>query len=113
MERAVQVLEGEHDFGAFGSVAAGSTVRHCFRAACVTRETATGQQIDVELSASGFLRHMVRAVVGTLLIVGRGRLAAPDLEAILASGSRAGVGPNAPPHGLYLEAVHYTVPVML
>jgi tRNA pseudouridine38-40 synthase len=61
----------------------------------------------VELAANGFLRHMVRIVVGTVLKVGRGRLVVSDLGAILACRDRGLAGPAAPPHGLYLESVWY------
>ena len=106
MDAAVRRLEGEHDFAAFGTVDGGTTVRRCFQAVCRANEQ-QGRQIVVELAANGFLRHMVRAVVGTLLLVGRGRLAASDIDQILASRDRAAAGPNAPPHGLFLEAVRY------
>ncbi len=107
MDRAVQLLLGEHDFAAFGTADGRSTVRHCFHAACWSGEHDGRWLVTVELAANGFLRHMVRAVVGTLLLVGRGRLPAASVGEILASRERAAAGPNAPPHGLYLEAVHY------
>lgn len=106
MDAAVRRLEGEHDFAAFGTTTGGTTVRQCFSARCRATEQ-DGRQVVVELAANGFLRHMVRAVVGTLLLVGRGRLAASDIDEILASRDRTTAGPNAPPHGLYLEAVRY------
>ena len=57
--------------------------------------------------ANGFLRHMVRAVVGTLLLVGRGKLEPADVGTILAGRERGLAGPAAPAHGLYLESVSY------
>lgn len=107
MAEGITALVGEHDFAAFGSVDEGSTVRECYRATC-RREAIRGRQtIVVEISANGFLRHMVRSIVGTLLLIGRGRLAAPDMQSILASRDRSAAGPTAPPYGLYLQAVWY------
>lgn len=107
MEQGVRTLLGVHDFAAFGTVAQGSTVRHCFDARCYRMERNGRQLIEIELAANGFLRHMVRAVVGTLLLVGRERLAVEDVARILASRDRAAAGSTAAPHGLYLEAVRY------
>lgn len=107
MHEAVSVLHGEHDFQAFGTVDRGTTIRRCDHAGCYERNVDGRRVIYVELAANGFLRHMVRAVVGTLLRVGTGRLAATDIEEILIRRERAAAGPTAPPHGLYLEAVRY------
>lgn len=107
MDQAVRWLEGEHDFAAFGSVEQGTTVRNCFRARCRARDEEGRRLVEVELSANGFLRHMVRSIVGTLLLVGRNKITAEDVRTILASRVRAAAGPTAPPHGLYLEAVRY------
>ncbi len=107
MDQAVQLLEGDHDFAAFGTVERGPTVRRCFQAACSVEERDSRRLVVVQLAATGFLRHMVRSVVGTLLLVGRGRLAAADFAQIIASRDRSAAGPTAPAHGLYLEAVYY------
>lgn len=109
MTDAVALLQGEHDFAAFGAATTdgGSTVRHCFRAECRYDEQLGRQAIAVDVAANGFLRHMVRSVVGTLLLVGQGRLAPAGMANILASRERARSGPAAPAHGLYLETVSY------
>ncbi len=107
MHQAVRLLLGEHDFRAFGSVEHGGTVRHCYHATCYATDVDDHRMIYVELAANGFLRHMVRSVVGTLLLVGRGRQAPGTVEEILARRERAAAGPTAPPHGLYLESVRY------
>lgn len=107
MDTAVQTLVGEHDFAAFGSPVGASTVRYCYRAACRDERYEGRAVVEVHIAANGFLRHMVRSVVGTLLLVGRGRLATSAMGAILESRDRAAAGPTAPPHGLYLEAVWY------
>jgi tRNA pseudouridine38-40 synthase len=56
---------------------------------------------------SGFLHHMVRNLVGTMLDVGRGRLSADAIPAILAARSRSAAGPTAPAQGLFLHSVEY------
>ncbi|MDQ1238946.1 MAG: tRNA pseudouridine38-40 synthase, partial [Thermodesulfobacteriota bacterium] len=56
---------------------------------------------------SGFLRRMVRSLVGTLVMVGRGRITQQDLKAILMSRDRSNAGQTAPAHGLFLDRVLY------
>jgi len=107
MARAVKVLEGVHDFAAFGSTPDGPTVRECFLAQCSEHRRDGLRMIAIDLAASGFLRHMVRTIVGTLLLVGRGKLAVEQVAQILDSRDRTQAGPTAPPHGLYLMSVTY------
>ena len=59
------------------------------------------------LAGDGFLRHMVRAIAGSLVEVGRGRWPAGRIAAIVASADRSQAGPTAPPHGLFLVSVRY------
>jgi len=68
---------------------------------------AVGALLEVEISADGFLRHMVRTIVGTLVEVGRGRRPASDMARVIGSCDRAQTGPTAPPHGLFLVGVEY------
>jgi tRNA pseudouridine38-40 synthase len=107
MAQALKLLEGMHDFAAFGSTPQGPTVRECFVAECRTFEQNGLQILAVDLEASGFLRHMVRTIVGTLVLVGQGKQTVEDMERILKSRDRAQAGPTAPPHGLYLMSVTY------
>lgn len=107
MARAVQVLKGVHDFAAFGSTPDGPTIRECFVAECSGIHEHGRQLVAIDLAATGFLRHMVRTVVGTLLLVGRGKLAEDAMARILESRDRAQAGPTAPAHGLYLMSVTY------
>lgn len=107
MARAARVLEGTHDFAAFGSTPDGPTVRECFQAECHELIEDSQRLIAIDLAASGFLRHMVRTIVGTLLLIGRGKLAVEQMAHILQSQDRAQAGPTAPPHGLYLMSVTY------
>lgn len=109
MAQAIKVLEGVHDFAAFGSSSTpgGTTVRECFHAACNEKQERGLRLVAIDLAANGFLRHMVRTVVGTLLLIGRRKLVVSDMAAILARGDRSAAGPTAPPHGLYLMSVTY------
>ena len=137
MNAAVQCLVGTHDFRCFETQwpNRSSSVRTIFQAT-VTRKTGwnvwepegsdqpTGIGISAQplsmmgsqseasfvcfdVIADGFLYNMVRAIVGTLIHVGRGRWTPDDLKRILDSGDRAHAGETAPPQGLYLMRVDY------
>jgi tRNA pseudouridine38-40 synthase len=60
-----------------------------------------------EVCGNGFLRHMVRAIAGTLVEVGEGRRTAASIAALLGGGTRADAGRTAPAHGLFLVGVDY------
>jgi tRNA pseudouridine38-40 synthase len=116
MSAASRLLEGRHDFSAFR--AAGSTVQSSVRVVFrseIRRSVAalaglTGSQnplLVYEISASGFLRHMVRTIVGSLVEVGRGRHPAEWIVNLLVAGDRGQAGPTAPAAGLFLISVTY------
>jgi len=65
--------------------------------------------LSFDIAADGFLYNMVRAIVGTLVHVGRGRWTADDVRRILESGDRRLAGDTAPPQGLYLMEVETVV----
>ena len=67
----------------------------------------TRDEIRFRVAGDGFLRGMVRALVGTTLEIGRGRRSLDELAALLAGRPRAEAGPNAPARGLCLERVEY------
>jgi tRNA pseudouridine38-40 synthase len=74
----------------------------------VTEAAVAGCRLVVfEVSAGGFLRHMVRALAGTLLDVGQGRRRASDVTAIRDGLARADAGATAPARGLWLASVDY------
>ena len=64
-------------------------------------------QLYFEIEADGFLRGMVRNIVGTLVEVGAGKRSAEDIEALLSAADRSLAGPTAPAHGLFLVEVRY------
>ncbi len=105
MEKAAEHLLGEHDFKAFegsGSPRV-STVRRIDRA-CFSRD---GDLIVFEISSNGFLKFMVRNIVGTLADVGRGKYGPEGVRDILASKDRTKGGATAPAQGLFLMNVEY------
>ena len=106
MNRALRCIVGRHCFAAFQST--GSPVRDTRRhvRAVGLREWNDGR-IRLSIEADGFLRHMVRALVGTVVQVGQGRFSAGDFEEILKSGDRSRAGPTAPARGLFLRQVNY------
>ena len=63
--------------------------------------------IAIDIAANAFLRHMVRNIVGTLVLVGTGKLRIDDFAAVLAGRDRRKAGRTAPAHGLYLMSVSY------
>jgi len=65
------------------------------------------QELVYEVTADGFLRHMVRAIVGTLVEIGRGWRPVESIAPLIGHGTRAQAGATAPPHGLFLVSVDY------
>ena len=118
MRQAAAALTGTHDFAAFQSTGTetSSTVRTMYRS-----ELFDGDHVGVErafsgsppglltyeITGDGFLRHMVRAIVGTLVDIGRGRRPAQAMADLVAGGTRADAGATAPAHGLFLVRVDY------
>jgi tRNA pseudouridine38-40 synthase len=115
MRQAASRLLGRHDFSAFRSI--GTDVPDSVRTlhASGVVETAgavpwlgdSDRLLTYEVTGDGFLRHMVRAIVGTLVEVGRGWRDPAQMDALLQSGDRARAGATAPPHGLFLVRVVY------
>ena len=129
MRDAAERLLGRHDFSVFRSI--GTDVPDAVRTlhASAIAETAgavpwllptvtttpsasrgfsdAGLLLTYEVSGDGFLRHMVRAIVGTLVEVGRGWRDPAQMDLLLQSKDRARAGATAPPHGLFLVRVDY------
>jgi tRNA pseudouridine38-40 synthase len=125
MMQAAAVVVGEHDFVSFAAVdpervarlnhdhgghggsqrqVESSNVRTVFCSAWV-REN---DELIYTIRGNGFLHHMVRNLVGTFLLVGKGTLTAENVQRILAKRDRAAAGPTAPAQGLYLMNVEYS-----
>ncbi len=134
MRDAAASLAGTHDFAAFQSAGTevASTVRTIFRsdirgpeefrgppgsAPHITEQAATAQsgagllgprqELVYEVTADGFLRHMVRAIVGTLVEIGRGWRPVESMAQLIGHGTRSQAGATAPSHGLVLVRVDY------
>jgi tRNA pseudouridine38-40 synthase len=111
MARAAAMLAGEHDFTSFAAVdpergrehAEVSNVRTIF----ASRWERAGEELVYSVRGSGFLHHMVRNLVGTFILVGKGTLQAEDTMRILEASNRSAAGATAPASGLYLVNVDY------
>ena len=106
MQAAIGHIIGTHDFSAFE--ASGSPRSHprrtIFRAQLTEEEN---HLLVLEIEADGFLRHMVRNIVGTMVAVGLGKIDVSEFQAILRSKDRSRAGVTAPPQGLFLICVRY------
>jgi tRNA pseudouridine38-40 synthase len=133
MRQAARELLGEHDFSCFqaaptgraqlklrpigdelrpvaGGPAKGTrTSRRTITGAVWTEEplAAGGRLLTFEIGGTGFLKYMVRTIIGTLVEVGDGRRTPASIRELLLSGNRSAAGPTAPPAGLYLVRVDY------
>jgi len=105
MHAAAQSLIGEHDFSAFRAISCQAAhARREVKHLSVRRE---GQQVIVEIEANAFLHHMVRNIVGSLLLVGRSEQPAEWIAALLAGRNREVAGPTAAASGLTFIAPRY------
>ena len=112
MEAGLVHVAGIHDFSSFEGAGSRDTemagrgaVRTVFTAGLMTMEP--GKYCRFVITGDGFLRHMVRNIVGTMLEVGMGKVEPAEVAAILAARNRSAAGPTAPAHGLFLKEVHY------
>ncbi len=107
MAAAAALLAGEHDFSAFRASGSGNLnpVRRISAARWQTHPA--GGWLRFTVTANGFLRGMVRSLVGTMVEIGKGKAAPELLTELLTSGKRRLAGPTAPPQGLYLVEVVY------
>jgi tRNA pseudouridine38-40 synthase len=129
LQKAAKLFEGEHNFLSFAAtdpdlasrdrgegaapdqrsavLASPAPVRTIFSSAWERRKTEAGELLVYRVRGNGFLHHMVRNLVGTLIDVGRGRLKVEEIPEILAAHSRSAAGPTAPARGLFLHSVEY------
>ena len=107
MNRGTECLIGAHDFSSFGQPPSGGhTIREVYGAYWCCQ----GDWVVLDIEANGFLRHMVRSLVGTLIQVGIGKIAPTEVKQMLVGRDRSLAGPTAPPQGLYLERICYRAP---
>jgi tRNA pseudouridine38-40 synthase len=116
MVAAARVVVGEHDFTSFAAVdaerveriAAGEDVHTTnIRTIFASSWTREGEELIYSVRGSGFLHHMVRNLVGTFLLLGKGTVSLEDLRRILDARERTAAGATAPASGLYLVEVEY------
>ncbi len=131
MNTAARALEGRHDFAAFqGTGSDVKTTERTLTSSLVLRQAQDERSLQqaqderkehslvvslsnhepvvlYEVTGDGFLRHMVRAIAGTLVEIGRGRRPAEWIREVLAARDRAAAGPTAPAAGLFLVRVEY------
>jgi tRNA pseudouridine38-40 synthase len=105
MNECARVFIGEHDFAAFRTL--GSNTKTTVRRVFESHWSRDGENLLYRIEANSFLRHMVRAMVATMVEAGRGKLRANDVASILAGGERNTASGSAPPSGLYLVEVRY------
>jgi len=105
MRSAAERLIGRHDFASFQ--ARGASVRATVRTLQRIAIRDAGGEIVIEVDGDGFLRHMVRAIVGTLADVGAGTRTPDSIDAMLHARDRQAGGPTAPAQGLTLVSVKY------
>lgn len=116
MEIAAQEIVGKHDFSSFMGTGSSikNPVREIFSLGIYKLEkidfltmSLRGNFIKIRIEADGFLRHMVRNIVGTIVEIGKGKISEKSMREILAKGNRKFAGPTAPPNGLFLEKIIY------
>jgi tRNA pseudouridine38-40 synthase len=126
LERAAEAFVGTHDFLSFAAtdpdvaarsgagaptdedgMAAATAVRTIFGSAWQQRTIEEGTLFVYRVRGNGFLHHMVRNLVGTMLDVGRGYRSVDEIPGMIAARSRAAAGPTAPARGLFLHSVEY------
>jgi tRNA pseudouridine38-40 synthase len=105
MHEAVQHVVGTHDFRTFRAV--GCTATHTIRTVRSAEVRASGDEVHLRIRGTGFLRHSVRILAGTLYDVGRGTKPPGWIAEVLAGRDRTRAGRTAPAEGLVLERIDY------
>jgi tRNA pseudouridine38-40 synthase len=111
MNRAAAFLLGEHDFECFSKVK--TDVNHFICEIKKSEWKESDSLLVFTITANRFLRGMVRAIVGTLLDVGTGKIPMKEFHSIVQSKDRKKAGANVPAHGLYLMKVKYPASIFL
>ena len=105
MLKALEHFKGRKDFMAFMASGSGAktTIREIYDISIFEK----GDVMKISFTGSGFLKQMIRNIIGTVVEVGRGRFKPEDIKKMLASKDRKTAGVTAPPYGLYLERIYY------
>lgn len=104
--KALPMFEGEHDFGSFNTCSYAThpnQVRNIYRFELQRQ----ANQLIFEIEGNGFLRHMVRMIIGTMIDLGRGKKSLEDVKRMLDEPSKSHRRFNIDPHGLYLKTIYY------
>jgi tRNA pseudouridine38-40 synthase len=115
MSAAARAFEGQHDFSSFAASTGSEEddkdrdMQRIIHSSEIVRDP-NHDEIAYVVRGRSFLRYMVRKIVGTLIEVGKGRLAPTDIPEIFAARDRSRSGPTVPPEGLYLVALEYPDP---
>jgi tRNA pseudouridine38-40 synthase len=114
MAACMPYLLGEHDFSSFEATGSrdldqegGRGAVRRIDSAAILRDQQSGLRGQLVIAGNGFLRHMVRNIVGTLVEVAQGRRSPEEFGQLLAARDRTQAGPTAPAHGLLLREVFY------
>jgi tRNA pseudouridine38-40 synthase len=111
MAIAAARLLGTHDFSAFRSSSCQSKrpvkTLDAFEVRLPNLAAMHGNTIEFYVKARSFLHNQVRIMVGTLVLIGKGKMVADEISELICSGDRTKAGITAPPHGLYLTKVNY------
>ena len=111
MIRAARLFLGEHDWTAFASAQSDgeSRIRTIFDFTIDSHwdNRASANVLEFQISANGFLRYMVRSIIGTIIEVGRGEKDSDTIQTAIVTGDRSLAGKTAPAHGLSLLKVEY------
>ncbi len=105
MNHAAGILQQYSDFTSFSKLHTDVKTNNCMVSAAFWKEE--GSQLVFTIQSDRFLRNMVRAIVGTLVDIGRGRITLEDFKFIIESKNRQNAGMSAPAHALFLESVDY------
>lgn len=105
MNDALKTIVGAHDFSSFKKKH--ESYKNHMREVLRAEVCKKGDFVDICLEATGFLRYMVRNIVGTIVLVGTGKLPVEGFVSVLKSGNREMAGPTAPPQGLFLQKIDY------
>ncbi len=112
MNEAARLFLGEHDWTAFSAANADAETSRphnygFYRRIKMGQSRSNSAIIEFNISGNGFLRYMVRSIVGTMLEVGRDEKDSDTIQTAIINGDRSLAGPTSPAHGLTLLKVHY------